>query len=96
MYYRIEACTDIEIYHPTGEGSQFELGDRPRAVYPLVILLTVPSDQIQWDYPDSMSGGVIKLILIYRNRSYIFLGVPYHALHIHFNSCRGHIKLALA
>ena len=73
MCYRIEACTDIELYHPTGEGSQFQLGDSPRSVYPLVILLTVPSDQIQWDNPNIVSDGVTTFISIYHNRRVIFL-----------------------
>ena len=73
MYCRNEACTDIELQHPTAEGIQFQLGDRPRAVYPLVILLTVPSDQIQWDNANIVSGGTITLILICHTRRGIFI-----------------------
>ena len=52
---RNSVCTDLEMFYSTGEGNTLQLGDPPRALYPLVILMTVPSDQIKWDNNDIVS-----------------------------------------
>ena len=54
-HFRHEACRNTDLFYPTGEGSVLELGERPRALYPLVIVLTIPADEIQWDNSDIVS-----------------------------------------
>ena len=54
-FFSHEACNEEDLFYPTGEDNVLELGERPRAVYPLVIVLTIPADEIQWDNTDIVS-----------------------------------------